>query len=53
MEGLLLGDVAAELDKDRQRLAEKARRFPRASRKPRRPSGTWVLSGSIAPWLGY
>lgn len=50
MEGLLLESVAAEVDKERFRAALIRRRSRR--RRVRRPAGSWVLSGSIATWLG-
>ena len=48
MEGLLLEAVASERMRDRRREARTARR----SRATRRPSGSWVLSNSLATWLG-
>lgn len=52
MEGLLLEAVAAEKDRERLRQAEAARLVRRSTRKLRRPAGSWVLSGTIATWLG-
>ena len=52
MEGLLLESLAAEVDKERQRRVDRIPVRMRRSRRPRRPSGSWVLSGSIATWLG-
>jgi hypothetical protein len=52
MEGLLIESVAAELDRDRQRRADRIQRLPRSARKVRRPAGSWVLSGAAATWLG-
>jgi hypothetical protein len=52
MEGLLVEALAAEKDRDRQRQADSHRLARRFTRKPRRPAGSWVLSGSMATWLG-
>jgi hypothetical protein len=52
MEGLLLESVAAEKVRDRERRAEESRRSRKAG-KLRRPAGSWVLSGTIATWLGH
>ena len=52
MDGLLLEALAAEKDRDRERRATGRRLVRRATGRPRRPAGSWVLSGSIATWLG-
>jgi hypothetical protein len=50
MEGLLLESLAAERRKDIDREIGSAH-YSRKIRRPRRPAGSWVLSGAMATWL--
>ena len=50
-EGLVLEALAAERIRDLERAADRTR-WSRKVRKPRRPAGSWVLSGTKATWLG-
>jgi hypothetical protein len=52
MEGLLLEALAAEKIRDTERRAAQRRRSRRPGSAPKRPAGSWVLSGTIATWLG-
>ena len=49
-EGLMLEALAAERIRDMEREV-KQMRLVRKFRRPRRPAGSWVLSGSPATWL--
>lgn len=51
VEGLILEALAAERVRDLEREITRTRRG-RKARRPRRPAGSWVLSGSPATWLG-
>ena len=52
MEGLLLQAVATDRMRDRRRRARDARRAAGVRRSTKRPAGSWVLSNSVATWLG-
>lgn len=51
MEGLLIGSIATEIQRDREREAEAARsrRLARKTR-PRTPQASWLMSGSLTYW---
>lgn len=51
MESLILEALAAERVRDLEREVTKLRRG-RKARRPKRPVGSWVLSGSDPSWLG-
>jgi hypothetical protein len=49
-QGLMLEALATERIRDHEREVAKMQ-LGRKARRPRRPAGSWVLSGSLATWL--